>query len=260
MPIKSKVEIPVAPVVTPHPDMSQKWEQNSKSGAQTANARRKWRIKNDGDYGQLVATVAADKYKERVKFSSAGGSDRDENDIYTMHRRKLLKSYNKYSKGLDFAYAEDGKRFKEAIENKKGNWEEAIGGTLRFTGSRARGKQVVSVVGDWLTGEQYVVGALPEGAQILGGGPYDIAPSRLKATFRASLTQLLTQTGILISESEHNPASMLKHNSRIKDFLSRMSDPARAANWSIDRLPDKSYCVWFLKEGQLHLGIQVYSE
>ncbi|MFH0888498.1 MAG: hypothetical protein V1871_04750 [Planctomycetota bacterium] len=258
MPMISKVDIPVIPDVRPHQDMSSKWEENSKNNAQTANERRKWRIKNDNDYGQIIATPAADKYRERVQFTSAGGNDRDAEDIYVMHRKKLLKSYKKYQKGLDIVYAEDGKKFKEAIEKKKGNWEEGIGTTLRFTGSRARGRQVVSVVGKWLTGDPATVGILPEGSQV-DGGPYDIAPERLKATLRASLTQLLTQTGIIISESEYNPALMLRHNSRIKDFLSRMSDPTKAINWSIDRLTDKSYCVWYLNQGQLFLGIQIYA-
>ncbi|MEK7449264.1 MAG: hypothetical protein AAB019_07240 [Planctomycetota bacterium] len=258
MPVISKVEIPVVPEVKPHQDMGRKWEENSKNNAQTADERRKWRIKNDADYDQIVATPAADKYKERVKFTSVSGNDRDAEDIYVRHRKKLLKSYKKYQKGLDIVYADDGKKFKEMIEKKKGNWEEGISTTLRFTGSRARGRQVVSVVGIWLTGDPHTIGKLPEGSQI-DGGPYDIAPDGLKAAFRASLTQLLTQTGIIISESEYNPAMMLKHNRRIKDFLSRMSDPARAINWSIDRLADKSYCVWFVRDGQLFLGIQIFA-
>jgi len=257
MPVASKVEIPVVSI-KPHQDMGRKWEENSKNSALVADERRKYKIKDDAAYGQIVATPAADKYRARVKFTSASGSDRDEEDIHIMHRKKMLRSFKKYQKGLDIAYAEDAKRFKEAIEKKKGNWEDGISTTLRFTGSRARGRQAASVAGRWLTGDPHIAAYMPESVKV-DGPPYDIAPERLKATFRASLTQLLTQTGIIIFESEYDPAVMLKHNSRIKEFLSRFSDPVRAINWSIDKLPDKSYCIWFLKSGQLHLGIQIFA-
>ncbi|MEW6025720.1 MAG: hypothetical protein AB1599_00290 [Planctomycetota bacterium] len=261
--IRTKLIVPVAALITPHSDMSEKRVSGLINNAETINNRRKERIGNDGTFGQVIATPAADKFKNRVNFPTSTQGDRDAADIYTMHRGKILRSYDKYNDGLDHAFEEvDGvyaKRFKDAVTAKQSNWdEEAARGTLRFTGSRARGRQVASVMGYWLTGDIQATQRLPDGSQVLDGGPYDISSNGLRATLRAALTQLLIQTGVIINESGFDSAMLTKHNGRIKDALERMSDPAKATDWVAAITADKSYCVWYVEDGQLKLQTQIW--
>jgi len=262
--IHTKLIVPVAAIITPNPDMGAKHTLSLVTHADTINQRRKVRLPDDGTFAQLLATPAADKFKERVDFPTSTQGDRNADDIYSLQRNKLLRAYNKYNDGLDYAFEEvDGvsaKRFKNAVEAKQSNWEEEVArGTLRFTGSRARGRQVASVMGYWLTGDIQALQRLPDGSQVIEGGPYDIALEDLKATLRASITQLLIQTGVVLVESGFDPDMFVRHNGRIKNMLEKLSDPLKAADWVITRIADKSYCVWFVEDGQLKLETQIYT-
>jgi len=262
--IHTKLIIPVAPSVTPHPDMSTKRVQTMQNDAEVINERRKARVPDDGTFAQLIATPAADKFKQTVSFPGSTQNDRNADDIYAFQRSKITRAYNKYNDSLDHSFEEvDGvyaKRFKDAVESKQSNWDEGVArSTLRFTGSRARGRQVASVMGYWLTGDQQAVQRLPEGSIVLAGGPYDIALADLKATLRASITQLLIQTGVVLVESGFDPNMFVRHNGRIKNMLEKLSDPLKAADWVITRIADKSYCVWFVEDGQLKLETQIYT-
>ena len=70
---------------------------------------------------------------------------------------------------------------------------------------------------------------------------------------------MLIQTGVIISESGYDPAMLIRHNTRIKDLMEKLSDPVKAADWVFAVTPDKSYCVWFVEDGQLKLETQVYT-
>jgi hypothetical protein len=262
--IHTKIIVPVVALLTPHPDMSTKRVEGLQNNAERMNEHRKTRVPDDGTFGQLIASQSADKFKDRVNFTAIGPGDRDAADIYTMQRAKILKAYNKYNDGLDYAFAEkDGvfaKLFKDAVEAKASNWDEAVAlSTLRFTGSRTRGRQVASIMGYWLTGDTHATQKLPEGSQVLAGGPYDISTGGLKSLLRSGLTQLLVQTGVLVTESGYEPTMLTKHNGRIKDLLERLSDPVKSNNWVSAITPDKSYCVWFVEDGQLKLETQIYT-
>ena len=100
---------------------------------------------------------------------------------------------------------------------------------------------------------------MTDGSQVLAGGPYDIAADGLRATLRAAITQMLIQTGVIISESGYDPAMLIRHNTRIKDLMEKLSDPVKAEDWVFAITPDKSYCVWFVEDGQLKLETQVYT-
>ena len=264
MSIRTKLIVPVATIITPHPDMSAKRVTNLKAHAETFNQHRKIRLPDEGAYAQILATPAADKFKERVSFPTPTQGDRSAADIYAMQRGKILRSYNKYNDALDAVFAEEdgviAKRYIQAVEEKQSNWDEEVARTtLRFTGSRTWGRQVASVMGDWLTGDKKTTGRLPEGAQVISGGPYDIALADLRAALRTALTQLLIQSGVIITESGYDPAMFTRHNGRIKSLLENMSDALKASDWVSTVTPDKSYCVWYMEDGQLKLETQIYT-
>lgn len=261
--IRTKLIVPVAALITPHSDMSEKRVNGLINNAETINNRRKARVSDDGTFAQLMATPAADKFKATVNFPGSTQGDRNAADIYSLQRGKFLRAYNKYNDGLDHAFEEvDGvyaKRFKDSVTAKQSNWDDEVArGTLRFTGSRARGRQVASVMGFWLSGDIQATQRLPEGSQVLAGGPYDIALADLRATLRTSLTQLLTQTGVIISESNYDPDMFDRHNNRIKAMLEKLSDPTKATDWAATITVDKSYCVWYVEDGQLKLQTQIW--
>ncbi|MEW6025841.1 MAG: hypothetical protein AB1599_00900 [Planctomycetota bacterium] len=263
MSIKTKLVVPVATIVIPHPDMSEKRVKHLTDSAETINEHRKYRIRNDADFAQIMATPASDKFRGTVSFPGSTQGDRNADDIYALQRSKMLRAYNKYNDGLDRQFLErDGvyaKLYKDSVTEKQSNWDEEVArGTLRFTGSRARGRQVASVMGYWLTGDQQALQRLPEGSVVIIGKPYDIAIDDLRATLRTSLTQILTQTGIIITESGYDPDMFDRHNTRIKKMLEKLSDPLKAADWVAEITPDKSYCVWFMEDGQLKLETQIY--
>ncbi|MFH1231739.1 MAG: hypothetical protein V1709_09615 [Planctomycetota bacterium] len=262
--IHTKILVPVATVITPNPDMSAKRVTNLKAHAETFNQHRKVRLPDEGAYAQILATPSADKFKATVNFPGSTQGDRNADDIYAMQRGKILRSYNRYNDALDAVFGEEdgviAKRYIQAVEEKQSNWDEEVAKTtLRFTGSKARGRQVASVMGYWLTGDIQALQRLPDGSQVLAGGPYDIASAGLRATLRTSITQMLTQTGVIISESGYDAAMLIRHNTRIKDLLEKLSDPVKAEDWVFAITPDKSYCVWFVEDGQLKLETQIYT-
>lgn len=260
--IKSKARIPIVEVITPDPDMGAKWVQNLTGNAGTINKRRKARIKDDGTFGQLMATQSADKFGPMIASGFISKGDLTAENIRTKQRSNFLKAYNKYNDNLDRVFEEvdgvEAKRFKESVEAKQSAWEEGIPRVLRFTGDKVRGRQAASLVGYWLTGDEHIVGQLPEGSVVLAGGPYDIAKAKLKATLRTGLTQLLIQTGTAITASGYSATVLAEQNQRIKAYLESMADPAKASDWVATITADKSYCVWFVEEGQLKLEVQIY--
>jgi hypothetical protein len=50
-----------------------------------------------------------------------------------------------------------------------------------------------------------------------------------------------------------------RHNGRIKAILEKLADPTKASDWVTTRIDDKSYCVWFVEDGQLKLETQIYT-
>ncbi|MEW6025749.1 MAG: hypothetical protein AB1599_00435 [Planctomycetota bacterium] len=261
--IHTKILVPVAPFVPPDPDMSTKRVETLKNDAEIINNRRKVRLPNADTFAQIYSP-ASDKFKQRVNFPTSTQGDRNAADIFALQRSKMTRAYNKYNDGLDHAFEEvDGvyaKRFKDKVDASQSNWdEEAARGTLRFTGSRARGRQVASIMGYWLTADQQATQRLPEGTVVFSGNPYDIAWDDLKATLRTSITQILVQTGMILVESGFDPNMFTRHNGRIKNMLEKLSDPLKASDWVASRLTDKSYCVWFVEDGQLKLETQIYT-
>jgi len=263
MSIETKLIVPVVAILTPNPDMSTKRVETLKNDAEIINNRRKERIANDGAFGTIMATPASDKFKGIVNFTGTTNGGRDADDIYSMQRSKMGRAYNKYNDGLDRQFEEkDGvyaKLYKDAVEATQSNWDSEVAqSTLRFTGSRARGRQVAAVIGFWLTGDKQAVDRLPEGSQVLAGGPYDISYDTHKSALRTTITQLLTQTGIIISESAYAGTMLTKHNGRIKTILEAISDPTKATDWVSSKITDKSYCLWFVEDGQLKLEVQIW--
>lgn len=250
--------------VTPRPEMGTRWRDGLINNAEVINSRRKDRIKDDIDFGQVIATPAAEHYEPFVDGTFVSKGDLSASDIRTKQRTKILDAFNKYDENWDRAFEEvDGvfaKRFKDNVEAKQSAWEEGVTKVLRLVGSRTQGRQAAAIMGEWLTGNQTMAGQLPEGSEVLpGGGPYDIARGRLKATLKAGLAQLLIQTGVLVTASGYDAASLASHNQRIKEFLENVSDPAKASDWVATRTVDKSYCVWFVDNGQLKLEAQIYT-
>ncbi|MFA5793756.1 MAG: hypothetical protein WC980_01605 [Candidatus Brocadiia bacterium] len=260
--IKSKARISIVAVITPDPDMGAKWVRDLTGNADTINKRRKKRVDTDGTFGQLIATQSADEYGPMVAPGFVSKGDLSAEDIRTKQRDNLMNAYNKYNDNLDRMFEEvdgvEAKRFKESVEAKQSSWEEGIPKVLRLTGSKANGRQAASLVGYWLTGYQHIVGQMPEGTVVLAGGPYDIAKAKLKATLRTGLTQLLVQTGVTVTASGYSATVLASQNQRIKDYLESMADPLKATDWVSTITADKSYCVWFVEEGQLKLEVQIY--
>ena len=262
--IHTKVSIPVLAAITPRPEMGTRWRDGLVNNAEVINNRRKERIPDDSTFGQVMATPAAENFEPFVDGAFVSKGDLSASDIRTKQRTNLLNAYDKYNDNWDRAFEEiDGvfaKRFKDNVEAKQSAWEEGIVKVLRLVGSRVGGRQAAAIMGEWLTGNQTIAEQLPEGSEILpGGGPYDIAKGRLKATLRVGLAQLLIQTGVLVTASGYDAASLASHNQRIMDFLSSVSDSAKANNWVAARTVDKSYCVWFVDNGQLKLEAQIYT-
>jgi len=261
--IHTKILVPVAPSVPPNPDMSTKRVETLKNDAEIINNRRKERLPNADTFAQIYSP-ASDKFKARVNFPTSTQGDRNAADIFALQRSKMTRAYDKYNEGMDYAFEEvDGvyaKRFKDKVDASQSNWDNEVArGTLRFTGSRARGRQVASIMGFWLTGDQQAQQRLPEGSIVMAGGPYDIALPDLKATLRTSITQLLIQTGVILVESGFDPNMFIRHNDRIKNILEKLADATKASDWVTTRLADKSYCVWFVEDGQLKLETQIYT-
>jgi hypothetical protein len=97
---------------------------------------------------------------------------------------------------------------------------------------------------------------MPPGAQILQGGPVNVADTGLRTALKAGLMQKLVQAGVLISASKYDSAVVLEQNTIINRFI-KGNQSSTYVDFQPTVDPAKSYCLYIVDGNSMRLEIQV---
>ncbi|MBI4712996.1 MAG: hypothetical protein HY762_06830 [Planctomycetes bacterium] len=244
-------------------DMGPKWVQGMTNNATLIKSRLDAKIPDAGMFEQKLVAPAAEAYSPYVPVGFISKRGRTQAAIQNTHRKNLATAYNRWNDKLALAFETvdgvEAKRFKDQVANTVDAWLERVRTkTLRLTGDKVRGRGVSVIAGFWLTGEKETVsGMLREGDQAMGQA-YDIAYDTQRPGFRAGLTQILTQTGVLVINSDMMQSVMDEQNNRLKTMLTALSDRAKSNEFAYPYDATKSYCAFeFSEDKGLYLRIRV---
>jgi hypothetical protein len=246
----------------PHQRTVDQWAESMKANLPRMIEKMRAKIPDLKAYLEKLANPASAAWRNMINplFKSRSGSDAD--SIRDSQRANLSRAYEKFETSLSHMYEtidEDvGKRYKEAIDNKKDLFAEGMGDrTLRFTGDKIRGKGVAPLAALWLAGDITAVDLLRPADKVLYGGPVDIALSGLSPQLKGGLVPRLIQSGMAVVYSEMDATRIATENTLINKFLSALRDDAVYEEFIEPLTPLKSHCGYFVQDGQLYLRLQV---
>jgi hypothetical protein len=244
-------------------DMGPKWVQGLTNNAALIKSRLDAKIPDAGMFEQKLVAPAAEAYSPYVPAGFVSKRGRTQSAIQNTHRKNLAGAYDRWNNKLALAFETvdgvEAKRFKDQVANTVDAWVEQVRKkTLRLTGDKIRGRGVSVIAGYWLTGEkEKVSGWLREGDQAQGEA-YDISYDTLRPGFRAGLTQILTQTGVLVINADMKQSVMDEQNNRLKTILTALSERAKANEFAYPYDAAKSYCAFeFSEDKGLYLRVRV---
>ncbi|MBI4712978.1 MAG: hypothetical protein HY762_06740 [Planctomycetes bacterium] len=182
--------------------------------------------------------------------------------IKNAQRANLMRAFDNYETSLDYTFeevnGEGQKRFKERIDQSKDIYANGLAErTLRFTGDHITGgRGVVAIAARWLTGDEKVIGDLPDGST-WNGAPVNVAKAGLEPNLKSALVPRLTQSGVAIVHSEMDAAIIADENNLINSLLSGLRNSTVYEEFVEPLAPLKSHCGYIVEDGQLFLRIRV---
>jgi hypothetical protein len=243
-------------------DMGPNWRDSLINKATLANQRRKEKIPDAGVFNTKLAGPATEAYSFYVPAGYIGKSGRTQIDIQFAHRKNITTGFDRWNDKLELSFETvdgvEAKRFKDQVSNSVDAWTERVGAkTLRMVGDKIRGQGLSVIVPMWLTADKKVPELL-RAIDAADGAPYDISYDTQIPAFRAALTQLLTQSGILIINSDLNAAVVTAQNNRLTKMLTGLSDRTKANEFAYPSDPVKSYCAYAITpERGLYLEVRI---
>ncbi|MFH0888897.1 MAG: hypothetical protein V1871_06790 [Planctomycetota bacterium] len=252
------------PVAEPPPQrIIDQWAESMKLNTPRMIEKLKLKIPDLKAYLEKIANPAAQGWKPFINpaFKSSK-SDSDAESIKDAHQSNLNRAFPNYEAGVAHIYEtieEDvGQRYKAAIDNAKDAMAQGLSDrTLRFTGDKIRGRGVAPIAAMWLSGDIVTPDLLRPGDRILYGGPVNIAKTGLTPQIRSGLVSRLIQSGSAIVYSEYNSARITTENTVINSLLSALRDDTVYEEFVEPLTPLKSYCGYYVENGQLFLRIRV---
>ncbi|MBI5779597.1 MAG: hypothetical protein HZA49_09120 [Planctomycetes bacterium] len=245
----------------PSGDMPTRWRDNLKNAAEILHSRLVAKIPDDGTYINEMVTRANKEYAGMLNpgFISKGG--RTAERIREAHAKNMGKRFTRWLTNLNKAFeTKDGvpaKAFKDKVDASIDNWAiEAGDKILRLTGDKIRGRSVAPIVAFYLVGDERATSWTKQGDTV-DGLPYSITSELERTAVKAAVQQRLVQGGMLVINSEYQPAVIAEQNAVNASLLSKMRDPARADAFVVTPAPDKCYCSWEMENNLLVLHVQV---
>jgi hypothetical protein len=248
------------PNVLPAMEISaDQWADGLKTNALRINEKRQIAIPDEGVFQLKLAERAGRAFQSAWAGSSfiskSGLSAATFAKLQLGNLKKLFRRWEaKSAKPFATVDGIEAKIFKEAVDESIDHWSEQVSDTtLRFTGDvREAGAAVLA--GFWLTDDNRVI--TRAGDVVINGGPVNVTSLTLRKNLRSALVQQLTQSGVAIVQTNYDAAVTEEQNAVINDLIKRMQEPTYV-EFQKDVLPDKSFCVYRMLNGQLYLEIQV---
>lgn len=248
------------PNVLPAMDISaDQWSDGLKSNALRINEKRQLAIPDEGVFQLKLAERAGRAYRALLAGSSfISKSGLNAATIAKRQLENLKNSFRRWEARLAKPFATidgiEAKIFKEQVDESIDHWSErSADTTLRFTGDvREHGAAVLA--GFWLTDDSRALARA--GDVIIKGAPVSVTSPSLRKNLKAGLTQQLIQSGVVIVQTKYDPDVIDEQNMVINNFIKRMQEPTYV-EFQPDILPDKSFCVYRMLDGQIYLEIQV---
>ena len=242
-------------------DMPLRWRDNLKNAAQYLFDRLTAKIPDDGTYISKMATPAGKAYRSILNPTYISKSGRTADDISNTQATNMGRKFSQWLTNLTKAFATvDGiqaKSFKDKVDAAIDRWAIEVGDkTIRLTGDKIRGRSVAPVAVHYLTGEEMASGWIREG-DMADGTPYNITTDLQRTALRAAVMQRILQGGMMVINSENNPAVITKQNSTNAELLTMLRDPVKCDAFVTAPAVDKCFCAWALDGSYLYLHIQV---
>jgi hypothetical protein len=259
--VKAKAFMDVPAGIEPTERMSEQWMDFMKEAAPDIYAKILEAIPDWGTFQSKMADVSNQEWKGLINPAFKSKHERSSGNIINMQLEKFKEAYEKWAAKLAYIFETvdgvEAKRFKERIDNARDTWIQSVTrSTLRFTGDKVRGRGVAPWAGYFLTDDKRTVGMMPPGAQVLEGGPVNVADAGLRTALKAGLVQKLIQAGVLISASKYDPAVVLEQNTTINRFIKGLQS-STYVDFQPTVDPAKSYCLYIVDGTNLRLEIQV---
>lgn len=259
--VKAKAFMDVVAGIEPTEEMGEQWAESLKEVAPDMYRKLLEAVPDWGTFQAKMADVSNQEWKGLINPAFMSKHERSSGNIINMQLEKFKEAYDKWAANVARAFETvdgvEAKRFRDKIDSAKDAWiNGVVRSTLRFTGDRVRGRGVAPWAGYFLTDDKRVVGMMPPGAQILEGGPVNVADVGQRTALKAGLIQKLVQAGVLISASKYDPAVLLEQNTAINRLIKGLQS-STYVDFQPTVDPAKSYCLYIVDGTNLRLEIQV---
>ncbi|MBI4712965.1 MAG: hypothetical protein HY762_06675 [Planctomycetes bacterium] len=263
MPFVKKFELKLYVPVTWEPagDMPIRWRDNLKNAAQVLYDRLSAKIPDDGTFINEMATPANKAYKGMLNPAFVSKRGRTVQGIGDAHAKNMGKKFAKWFSHLGNAFATvDGvvaKLFKDKVDNAIDNWATEVSDkTIRLTGDKIRGRSVAPIAAFYLVGDERA-GGWTRPDDLVDGAPYNITSDLERNALKAAVQQRLLQGGVMVINSEYQPAVIAEQNTINASLLTKLRDLAKADAFVVTPASDKCFCAWAMDDNLMYLHLQV---
>ena len=242
-------------------DMPVRWRDNLKNAAVFMHERLMAKIPDDGTFINVMAIPATKAYRSLLNPAFVSKSGRTAGNISDAHAKNMGKRFTRWLDHLNKAFAETNgvpaKIFKEKVDAGIDNWAIEVGDkVLRLTGDHIRGRSVVPITAFYLVGDERASGWIRPG-DVADGTPYNITNNLERTAVKAAIHQKLIQGGMMVINSEYQPAVLDEQNAINASLLTKLRDTAKCDAFVTTPAPDKCFCSWAMDGNLLYLHLQV---
>lgn len=210
-------------------ELSKRWADDTEASAEVMNNRRKAKIKNRGDYEEMISELSSQKYRSYISADFISRTGLNKEEITAKHYKNCSDGYHKYDEKLDYMYETvDGipaKRYKERLQRAAANYGASVAKKLlSFTGTRAGGLGPAALAPLWLDGDN----SLKQGDafKIIKGSAVIVPLPGLRSAFRSALEPALIHAGAVIIRGDFQADVIRRQNDEINQLMNALANPA----------------------------------
>lgn len=223
--VVSHIRMPIDILTEGPEDIGGYWENGMSNSAKEIDDKRKARIKDEEEYLNRIADPSSNAWSKCFAddFISRAGLTKEE--IVARQADNIAKAYEKYVDGLELAFKDNAKAFKERVAKGKKHYLKAVGRKLLpFTGTPKGGRGPVALACFWLTADNVTEGNLRSSYNILEGGPILVTTRAMASAFKSALNNRLIQAGSVIVGCNHDKKVIKRQNNITNSLVNGLVD------------------------------------
>jgi len=258
---KFELKLYVPETWEPSGDMPVRWRDHLKNSAMQLFERLTAKIPDDGTFIRDVAKRSSRQWRSLIDpaFVSKGG--RTSGNIKDAQAKNLVGKFSQWLSNLTKAFATvdgvEAKPFKDKVDAAMDRWAIAIADkTIRLTGDKVRGRSVAPIASFFLVGDERATSWTAQGDTV-DGLPYNITTDLERNALKAAIQQKLVQGGMMVINSEYQPAVIDEQNAINAALLTKLRETTRCDAFVTTPAADKCYCSWEMDGNFLVLHVQV---